>query len=291
MFVDTKRGIIRMKVFLSWSVQGSQSHQVAEALRDWLPSVIQQVRPWLSSQDIKTGSRWQAELNKELQDTRFGIFSITNESKDRPYLMFEAGALSRYVEAESFVCPYYFGLKPTDVKNPISDYQGSEATKEGTLSLLKALNSALPNDSLPNETLEKSFEMWWPELEKRLKYIRENVPTQDTHELANIRTDREILEELLLLARENKPIIDHNLPRKKYVKMFDLQSGEFPKDEEGLRDTFYETNEKLKRFLLKRKELISIGKPTYMLDLNIAKETRYLERLDKLMLDNDIEKQ
>jgi hypothetical protein len=39
-----------VEVFISWS--GERSKCVAEALRNWIPKIINAVLPWLSSADI-----------------------------------------------------------------------------------------------------------------------------------------------------------------------------------------------------------------------------------------------
>ena len=81
-----------MKVFISWS--GETSKGLAEALREWLPAVIQAVNPYFSPDDVSKGSRWSSEISKELEDSAIGIICLTKENLEAPWIMFEAGALS-----------------------------------------------------------------------------------------------------------------------------------------------------------------------------------------------------
>lgn len=64
-----------MKVFISWS--GTASREVAEALRWWLPKVIQGTNPFVSAKDIDKGANWTSVLSTELADTDFGITFVS----------------------------------------------------------------------------------------------------------------------------------------------------------------------------------------------------------------------
>ena len=77
-----------MKVFLSWS--GETSRAVACALRDWLPYVIQSVKPFVSTSDIEKGQRWSDVLSQELSSTAYGIICLTPFNVRSPWLNFEA---------------------------------------------------------------------------------------------------------------------------------------------------------------------------------------------------------
>ena len=111
-----------MKVFLSWS--GDLSHKVAVVLRDWLPSVIQSIEPYVSSEDIDKGARWSTDIAKELEASAFGVLCVTQENLESPWLNFEAGALSKTVD-KSRVCPFLYGVKRSEIKGPLLQFQST----------------------------------------------------------------------------------------------------------------------------------------------------------------------
>lgn len=124
-----------MKIFLSWS--GSESHQVAKALKAWLPSILKNIDPFLSSDDIHQGSNWQGEIVKNIRESKFSIICVTKYNLNSQWLNFEAGALIKYEESPS-VCPFLFRMSKSDLRGPLSHFQAttSDDRIEGIIKLV-----------------------------------------------------------------------------------------------------------------------------------------------------------
>jgi hypothetical protein len=182
-----------MKVFLSWS--GETSRRLAEALREWLPAVLQAAEPWMSAEDIDKGARWSAHVAGELSEARVGILCLTRDNLAAPWLLFEAGALSKTLE-RTYVCPYLLGLRPADLKGPLVQFQAAEANQADTRRLVATINAALGPSALSERGLDRAFATWWPELEKALRALPPGKPAARP-----ARSERDLLEEVLSLAR------------------------------------------------------------------------------------------
>ena len=195
-----------MKVFLSWS--GGQSHKVALVFRDWLPSVIQEIQPYVSSEDIDKGARWSTDIAKELEDSTFGILCVTRENINAPWLMFEAGALSKTMD-KSFVSPFLFDIKRSEVGGPILQFQSTIFEKEDLQKLVNTLNKACEKDRLAPERLSKAFEVWYPTLEAELNALKGTPSPEDEkpEEALKDAHTQEVLEEILELSRINQKLI------------------------------------------------------------------------------------
>ena len=194
-----------MKVFLSWS--GEPSHQVACVLKDWLPSVIQSLRPYVSSQDIDKGARWSTDIAKELQESTFGILCVTRANMDAPWINFEAGALSKTIDKGS-VAPFLFDVKRSEVQGPLLQFQSTVNEKTDVLKLLVSLNGAMDDQGrLEEGSLKKSFEVWWPELERLLGEIPTPADVAKTREEPKPSHMEAILEEILELTRTQQRLL------------------------------------------------------------------------------------
>lgn len=194
-----------MKVFLSWS--GDVSHKVAVIFRDWLPSVIQSIEPYVSSEDIDKGARWSTDIAQELENSTFGILCVTKENLDTPWLNFEAGALSKTMD-KTFVSPFLFDIKRSEVNGPILQFQSTIFQVDDIEKLVKTLNKACGEGSLPEERIIKAFKVWYPTLEEQLKAI--DIPQKETNKTKEQTKDNnydEILEEVLNISRMNQKLL------------------------------------------------------------------------------------
>ena len=183
-----------MRVFISWS--GPRSRYVAETLRGWLPKVVQSVRPWMSEEDISAGSRWSNDVSKELSQSNFGIICVTLENQSNPWLLFEAGALSKTLDA-SYVCPLLFDMSPSQLSGPLSQFQANQIDHNGLFKVLSTMNKALASSQLSADDLEEIFNVWWPGLEEKLS----KAPTSMVGPHIK-RTSEDLLEEVVENTRE-----------------------------------------------------------------------------------------
>jgi len=189
-----------MIVFLSWS--GSRSKKIADKLGEYIQQIVQAVEPWISS-DISKGLNWVKETGNKLEEINFGIICLTRENLNEKWILFEAGALSK--KQGSHVCTFLYDLKPTDIEPPLALYQHTIFEREDVRKLLHTIHNEtrkLGESKMPNDQLDKTFDRYWPDLEKDLKKIVEASVERGLP----IRSEREILEEILEIVRTRRQI-------------------------------------------------------------------------------------
>lgn len=200
-----------MKVFISWS--GNKSHKVGLVFREWLPSVIQSLEPYVSSEDIDKGARWSTDIAKELENSTFGILCVTKENLHAPWLSFEAGALSKTMD-KAFVTPFLFDIKRSEVNGPILQFQSAIFEKDDIRKLIHTLNKACGESGISETMLEKAFEVWYPTLEDELNALKEIDENPDNEqETQNDNHSTEIIEEILELSRDNQKLLRNPDPK------------------------------------------------------------------------------
>lgn len=196
-----------MKVFISWS--GEESHAVAMVLREELGCVIQSVEPFVSSEDIEKGAQWFQKIAKELEDSSFGIICLTAANCQSRWLHFEAGAIANKV-SQSHVAPLLIGIEDVAVVPPLSQFQTTKLNREDFLKLLFAINRANKEKALTDDKLKRTFDLWWPDFEKKVKAAVEATPKKKA--LKPPRSDRELLEEVLSAVRSMSNEMQNQIP-------------------------------------------------------------------------------
>lgn len=158
-----------MDIFVSWA--GRDSHAVALVLRRRLPEVLPFVRPWVSSEDIRKGTRWSAELWDRLRKTSYSIVCLTPRAVRSPWVNFEAGAVARAVGGHAHVSPFLLGMSPGDLGAvPLAMFQCTEFTHRDIERLVTAINTVAARP-IAESQVSLRLDHVWPILREEIGRI------------------------------------------------------------------------------------------------------------------------
>lgn len=174
----------------------------------------------MSAESIEKGSRWNEDIAGQLDETRFGLICLTSENLESPSILFEAGALSKAFAEQRYVWTFLYDLKPANISWPLAQFQHTQANRNDTKKLIETMNNALGDKGLSSDTLNKSFEKWWGELESQLNQL----PAVEGG-VKNERDERDILEEILALVREPRVATSRGENRQDLVSRYNAKYG------------------------------------------------------------------
>jgi hypothetical protein len=181
----------KRKIFISWS--GEKSQAVALALYDFLPTVLEHYDPWMSPVDIPKGVKWRDVVRKNLEEAFIGVLCLTSENLNRPWILFEAGALD-LSQKQPLVIPYLIDVGARDMHGPLDTFNSALANKEETEKMVKDINKRLGEYALQDYKISVLFSTSWPRLENVLKEVTSG-PKKGVHDhsWAPIRAEMETL--------------------------------------------------------------------------------------------------
>ncbi|MDU4995192.1 MAG: toll-Interleukin receptor [Enterobacteriaceae bacterium] len=184
-----------MKVFISWS--GQRSKVVAELFSDWLKCVIQASQPWISTRSIDRGAIWFTEINDSLKDVSVGVILLTQENKNKPWILFETGALAKGLTTNR-VCTFLIDLKPEDLKDPLAQFNHTTPGIDSMWELVRTINGCLNERALDERILKQVFNTYWPQFDEEFQTALENNPQEED---IPPRSPDDILNEILNTTR------------------------------------------------------------------------------------------
>jgi hypothetical protein len=156
-----------MEVFLAWS--GFRSKAVATALLDWLPVVLPAVEPWMSQTDVADGRSRSQDIATKLLQADLGIFCVTRDNLADPWMVFEAGALSKAGDGGR-VLPFLLDVGISELSTPLAQFEAKRANRDGVWDLICSINR-FSKHPVEAGNLSAAFELAWPKLESKLAEI------------------------------------------------------------------------------------------------------------------------
>jgi TIR domain len=166
-----------MTIFISWS--GSESRNIAIALKAALETMFHGCQAWVSSEDIHKGSEWFTEVIRALDDARFAIVCVTRQNLSAPWLMFEAGVIASRLASRDQppspmgapprhpvpLVPLLCGCAPEDLPDALKKFQHAQCEKDELRRLFMEINGQLGATAIAADLFAPLFAGVWPPLD------------------------------------------------------------------------------------------------------------------------------
>lgn len=152
----------------------------SEAFKPWLEQVLPGTEVWLSSEDIDKGTIWFTEIINELENCHCGVLCITRENRLAPWIHFEAGGMIKGL-GKSKVATILLDLDYGELQQPLNQFNGLHMDRIGARHLVKSFNK-VSDRPIKETVVDKSFEAFWPELEKAYKTLFPDIVNLDGDE-------------------------------------------------------------------------------------------------------------
>jgi len=145
-----------MRTFITWS--GPLSHGVALELKELLRLVFPIVDAFVSSEDIRKGEQWRAAVTDALAQSQRGIICLTPDNYNQPWVLFEAGALTRALERPVVYTVLIDDLEPSTLEgSPLSQFQHTRMERTDMRRLLKQINQEVEEGRRTDADLDNLF--------------------------------------------------------------------------------------------------------------------------------------
>ena len=106
------------------------------------------------------GGRWATEIGENLAQCDYCIVCLTHDTAQKPWVNFEAGAISKTVE-KSYVSPLLLDITPCDLGDlPLTMFQCTEFNRNDVYKLLQSINCA-HESPIEESSLASDFEETW----------------------------------------------------------------------------------------------------------------------------------
>ena len=174
-------------IFISWST--NPAREIALELKGLLDSILTDPDYHIfvsESEDtgIKKGEKGFVKINQNLSNANFGILVLCNNNYERPWLMYEAGAIAKL--GKSRVCPILFNRNDSNIEGPIVQFQHASFKYDDKDDFNKLLFSIYESkydlESLSEaqkNNLIDSLDRHWGVFSGKIKKILDDVSNSD----------------------------------------------------------------------------------------------------------------